>query len=141
MQQLHGNMQLQTSSPTKQDPSGDMHPIRRARATYRVRGIHESFDRISLERELCAYFDIEKDGFIIHSLAYDAPYGRSSRQKVATATFKTTPERLRAGTRWQAEIPFPRGEPQELCTIYFDTAFEGFTPLTAAEQEDDTHTE
>ena len=125
----------------KQDSNSDTRPIRRTRAGYRVRGIHESFDRASLERELCTYFGIEKDRLTTHSLAYDAPYGHLSRQKVATVTFQTTPERLKAGNRWQAKIPLPQVGSEESCTVYFDTTFEGFTPLTAAEQEDDTHTE
>ena len=113
----------------------------RTRATYRLRGIHEGFDRSSLKNALYTYFGIEEDGLTIHSLAYDAPYSRSSRQKVATVTFQTMPELLKVGNRWQAEILLPRVESEELHTVCFDTTFEGFTPLTAAEQEDDTHTE
>ena len=120
---------------------GDTRPPRRIKANYRLRGIHESFDRISLESALCSYFSIRKDGLTIHSLAYDTPYNHSSRQKVATITFQTMPEMLEAGNQWQAKILHPRRESEELCTVYFDTTFEGFTPLTAAEKEDDTRIE
>ena len=119
-----------------QASDADIRPTRRPGATYRLRRIHESFDRASLESALCTYFRIDKDGLTIHSLAYDAPYSHLSRQKVATVTFQTVPQSLKAGNRWQVKILLPQGGPY---TVYFDTTFEGFTPLTPAEKEDDTH--
>ena len=143
MQQLRepsGKVQLQTSIPAAQDQPVEAHHPRRTNTTYRLREIHESFNAELLKDALCDYFSIEKDGVTLHSLAFDAPYGRSSRQKIATVTFEVIPEKLRVGNWWSVKLPLP-GDSKELHDVCFDTTFEGFTPLTPVELEDGTNTE
>ena len=134
LRQLLAKLQLQTSA---QERVAETRPARRTKGTFRLREINAIFDRESLQDALCSHFTIEKDGITLHSVAYDAPYGRSSRQKIATVTFKSIPEILQIGNRWPIKLPLP-GESKELCDVCFDTTFEGFTPLTPAELEDDT---
>ena len=134
-QETHDEMQLQSSLPVNQESNHGMRAsTRQSRTTYRLRGIHESFDRVSLENALCIHFGIENNAIILHSLAHDI--GLSSRRKVATVTFKTVPDKLEVRGMWTEKIPLP-GK-QELYDIIFDTMFKGFTPLTAAELEKST---
>ena len=85
-------------------------------------------------------FDLEIAGFKIHSLAYDASHESKPRYKTATISFRTRPPQLGLALAesggWSIDLECQAAEKYGFDRIYFDTHFEGFTPLSPAEKLD-----
>lgn len=86
-------------------------------------------------------FDVEIAGFKIHSLAYDASHESKPCYKTATISFHTRPPQLALALAesdgWSIDLEREAAEKYGFDRIYFDTHFEGFTPLSPAEKLDD----
>ena len=86
-------------------------------------------------------FDVEIAEFKIHSLAYDASHESNPCCKTATISFRTRPPQLALALAesggWSMALEREDAEKDGFDRIYFDTHFEGFTPLSPAEKLDD----
>ena len=83
------------------------------------------------------FFDIETAELEIHSLAYDASDGSEPCYKTATISFRTRPPQLdpvyAESGGWFFDLGREVAERYGSDRIYFDNHFEGFTPLSPAE--------
>ena len=107
------------------------------RTTYRITRINEAFDMPRLSQAIQSLFQLKDNQFKIHSLAYDASDETEPPWKVATISFRTRPTHMQNSlddqSQWGFEIRSSLTDPTECSRIFFDTHFNGFTPLSPAE--------
>ena len=86
-------------------------------------------------------FDIEAPQLEIHSLAYDASDVSEPCYKTATMSFRTRPPQLDPACAesggWFFDLGREDADRYGSDRIYFDNHFEGFTPLSPAENSDE----
>ncbi|MCJ1313277.1 hypothetical protein MMC25_006954, partial [Agyrium rufum] len=106
------------------------------KTTYRITKVPETFDLSRLTQAIRSLFELNVDGFQIHSLASDASDDTEPRWKVATISFRVRPAPLHSllctADGWGFDLP---SSPAERDRMYFDTHFNGFTPLSPAERD------
>ena len=102
------------------------------KTVYRLRGFPDDFSRENLSIAIQEAYHINPTDFKIHSLSLDVAEGYTSRQKVATITFRRKPAALRISKNreWSFEIPSPLDSNADVHWAYLDTHFRGLTPLT-----------
>ena len=106
--------------------------------TFRVSRIPEIFDEKIFTHVIAQISDLDPNDFKIHSLVSDASDEADLPHKTATISFRMTPEILRTpqgfADGWDFELPQYLGAESGRSRIHFDTHFEGFTPLSPADQ-------
>lgn len=111
--------------------------------TFRVSRIPKSLDHLGLSKVLQSLFKVGNDGFKIHSLASDASDETEPEWNTATIAFREIPEAIQSrqgnADDWRFDIPPELVTSPESSCMYFDTHFDGFTPLSPADQ-DEKHT-
>ncbi len=105
---------------------------------YRISRIPSTIAKELLVSVVGDVFDIESAQFKIHSLAYDASHESKPRYKTATISFRTRPPQLELAHSesdgWSFDLKRELADKYDSDRIYFDTHFEGFTPLSPAEE-------
>jgi hypothetical protein len=110
--------------------------------TYRVRNIPDNYDKDSLCDALCASLQLEqRTGVKIHSLATDI--SRLGR-RIATVSFRSEPLRLSSHgpsegrwepTEWKLDLFHPALT--HIDSVWVDTHFKSFTPLSPFEKDEE----
>lgn len=108
---------------------------------YRVSRIPGTIGKELLLSAIERIFTIDSAQCKIHSLAHDASYESEPHYKTATISFHTRPPLLDLALAesggWSIDLEREVAETYGFDRIYFDTHFEGFTPLSPAEKSDD----
>lgn len=109
------------------------------KTVYRLRGFPSNFGREDLSKAVQEAYHVQPTDFKIHSLSLDVAEGYTSRQKVATITFRSKPIALHESKNqeWRFEIACPSENNADVYWAYLDTHFRGLTPLTP-EKNDET---
>ena len=112
---------------------------------YRVSRIPATIGKGLLLSAMEHIFRIDSAECKIHSLAYDASYESEPRYKTATISFHPRPPKLDLALTnsggWSIDLECEVAERYGFDRIYFDTHFEGFTPLSPAEKFDNQEVE
>lgn len=107
------------------------------KTTFRVSRIPERLGLEDLSQVLVQIFGVTVTSFSIHSLALDASDEADPTSKTATMSFRAIPVLLRGsqdlGDYWDFELPATAAAKFGHCRICFDTHFNGFTPLSPAD--------
>ena len=86
-------------------------------------------------------FQLDSKGFKIHSIASDASDEVDPHWKTATITFRARPSLLETQEskvkQWTFDLSPSSNAIPEIGLIQFDTHFEGFTPLSPAENDNE----
>ncbi|KAI9888243.1 MAG: hypothetical protein M1814_000933 [Vezdaea aestivalis] len=111
--------------------------------TFRVTNIPESYSSEIFRSQLVEQLGIDESyDFVVHSLASDIDETTTSRPKTATVSFREIPLPL-------AFVPLNLSDDRSYCLrsgplsqargprLYFDTDFDGFTPLSPTEGDDE----
>lgn len=118
-----------------------MHPTKSCwdKTVFRISRIHNEVGIQSLSHTLMRLFEIEDSDFKIYSLASDATDEVEPKWKSATISFRERPTLLQPSQSTSDEWIFPLPSvPIDLSMngdLYFDTHFDGFTPLSPAEKD------
>ena len=109
--------------------------------TFRISRIPETFGLEDLIHVLGRLFQIDFRHFKIHSLASDASHEADPKWKTATITFRARPSALADQESKVRQHTFDLSPAStamsEGGSILFDTHFEGFTPLSPAENDNE----
>ena len=106
------------------------------KTTFRVSRIPERLRLEDLSRILVQIFGVTVTNFSIHSLALDVSDEADPTWKTATVSFRVIPALLGLSPDlagyWDFDMPPIAAAKFGTCRIFFDTHFDGFTPLSPA---------
>ena len=116
-------------------------PIAWDKTTFRVSRVPWRLDLRGLPLLLANVLNLAVSEVEVHSLASDVSNPNETPWKTATVAFRTRPARLQASqsdkNEWIIEVPSPSDDKSEREALCFDTHFEGFTPLSPSENDDE----
>jgi hypothetical protein len=109
--------------------------------TYRVRSIPDIFNKEDFSKAVKDLLELTSDDLKVHSFACDATRETEPRSKVATISFRTRPVSLQSSendsNEWSFGIASSPTNPHQRSHICIDKHFNGFTPLSPAEKEEE----
>ncbi|KAI9889394.1 MAG: hypothetical protein M1814_005330 [Vezdaea aestivalis] len=134
----------ESSKLPKVPPTLDEH-----KTTFRVTNVPGSYSREILHKKLSKALQIDETFDLkVHSLASDVYGDTASKWNTATVSFRAIPRQLSSVNRSEQHGSGNLADEWSLCleseslsqignlTIYFDTGFDGFTPLSPTEGDD-----
>jgi hypothetical protein len=129
-------------APAESSTSALVYGAKHRCITYRVRNIPDNYDKDSLCDALCASLQLEqRTGVKIHSLATDIS---RPRRRIATVSFHSEPLRLSSHspsegheepTEWKLDLFHPALTHTD--SVWVDTHFKSFTPLSPFEKDEE----